>query len=223
MPQEIKIIDTGGVNCYLLKAGSGDFTLVDTGFASKRAVLERGLQSAGCAPGSLRLIILTHGDSDHTGNSAYLREKYGAKIGMHPADMGMVEHGDMSWNRKAKPDRVAWFFRLIMLLTGRPAEVDLFTPDVALEDGAELAGYGLDARVLHLPGHSMGSIGILTAGGDLFCGDLVWNIGKLSFHFADDLTAAYASIEKINRMDVRTIYPGHGKPFSAERLVKSRL
>jgi hypothetical protein len=36
MTQEIKTINLGGVNCYLIKAGDG-FILVDTGFSSKRA------------------------------------------------------------------------------------------------------------------------------------------------------------------------------------------
>jgi len=42
-----------------------------------------------------------------------------------------------------------------------------------LEEGQPLSDVGLDASVLHLPGHSKGSIGILTASGDLFCGDLL--------------------------------------------------
>ena len=55
---------------------------------------------------------------------------------------------------------------------------DRFQPDVCLEDGDDLREYGFDAQVLHLPGHSNGSIGVLTAGGDLFCGDLLRNWGK---------------------------------------------
>ena len=39
--------------------------------------------TAGCKLGSLKLIVLTHGDFDHTGNAAYLRHKYAIKIAMH--------------------------------------------------------------------------------------------------------------------------------------------
>jgi len=71
------------------------FILIDTGCSNKRVELEKRLESAGCKPGDLKLIVLTHGDFDHTGNAAYLRKKFGAKIAMHHEDSGMVERGDM--------------------------------------------------------------------------------------------------------------------------------
>jgi hydroxyacylglutathione hydrolase len=97
---EIKTIAFGGVNCYLLSIDSG-FVLIDTGFSKNRVDVEKELESAGCKPGNLRLILLTHGDFDHSGNAAYLRGKYNAKIAMHSADKGMVEKGDLFYNRNA--------------------------------------------------------------------------------------------------------------------------
>ncbi len=158
----IKIISAGS-NCFLLKTDSG-FVLIDTGIASKRAAVERELEKAGCGVGDLKLIVLTHGDSDHADNAAFLRKKYGSLIAMHPDDAGMVEHGDMSHNRKPKPDRITAMGRVIMLAGGlmtlvKPGNFDCFSPDVYLEDGRSLSEYGLDATVLHLPTHSKGSIG----------------------------------------------------------------
>lgn len=74
----------------------GGFVLIDTGVAFKRAALEKELASAGCRVGDLKLIVLTHGDSDHADNCVYLRKRYGAEIAMHRDDAGMVERGDMS-------------------------------------------------------------------------------------------------------------------------------
>ena len=45
-------------------------------------------------------------------------------------------------------------------------------------EGDDLSGYGFEAKVLHLPGHSKGSIGLLAADGSLFSGDLLENRGK---------------------------------------------
>ena len=84
----------GSVNCYLVESETGCL-LVDTGSSYSRSQLERELEGAGCKPGNLRLIVLTHGDFDHIGNAAFLREKYGGKIAMHKADSGMAEQGDM--------------------------------------------------------------------------------------------------------------------------------
>jgi hydroxyacylglutathione hydrolase len=206
------------VNCYLLPAGDG-FVLIDTGLATKRDALESALAGAGCTPGRLRLVVLTHGDVDHAGNAAYLRTKYGAPIAMHAGDKGMVERGDTRWNRKAKPDFVTVTGRFIVVAGTlmerfrRSGSFEVFEPDLLVEDGFDLGEYGLDARVLHLPGHSKGSIGVLTADGALFCGDLLYNWRRLSTPIVYDLADQTASLEKLRDARVATIYPGHGKPF----------
>jgi hydroxyacylglutathione hydrolase len=168
MTATIRTINAGS-HCFLVQA-EGGFVLIDTGVAYKRTAVERELEKAGCGAGDLRLIVLTHGDSDHADNAAFLRKKYGAPIAMHPNDAGMVRRGDMSHSRKAKPDRITAMGRVIMLV-GRlmtlvtPGSFDCFSPDVYLEDGQSLSEYGFDARVLHLPAHSQGSIGVLTPRG----------------------------------------------------------
>jgi glyoxylase-like metal-dependent hydrolase (beta-lactamase superfamily II) len=213
MEQKIKTIRPGGVNCYLLKAGSG-YVLIDTGVSSGYSLLKKELDNAGATPENLRLILLTHGDSDHAGNCALLREKYGVKIAMHSGDLGMAVHGDMSWNRKIKPDRMSLIFKAISFIFGKLAgqpHFETFTPDILIEDGQSLSKYGLAATVLHLPGHSKGSIGILTQDGNLFCGDLIYNMP--GFFFIDDLADHRASMEKLKSHRIDTVYPGHGKPF----------
>jgi len=91
----------GTVNCYLIETDTS-YILIDTGCPNKRTKLEKELESAGCKPGNLNLIVLTHGDFDHTGNAAHLREKFGAKIVMHHDDSGMVERRNMFWNRRKR-------------------------------------------------------------------------------------------------------------------------
>ena len=76
--QEIKIISFSGVNCYLVMVGKS-CVLLDTGFTKNRVGIEQELDGAGCSSETLNLIVLTHGDFDHSGNAVYLRGKYGAK------------------------------------------------------------------------------------------------------------------------------------------------
>ena len=165
MSKEIKAFDFGRVNCFLLKTNDS-FLLIDTGLPTKRNLLEKELNVAGCQPGNLNLIILTHGDYDHAGNAAYFHEKYGTKIAMHNEDSGRVERGDWKWNLKAKPDKFPLIYRVMSVFI-RPGHFDPFKPDIYVEDGLDLSEYGCQARVLHLPGHTKGSVGILTADGDL--------------------------------------------------------
>jgi hydroxyacylglutathione hydrolase len=206
------------VNSYLLRAGGG-FVLVDTGKPEKRAPLESRLRAAGCVPGGLRLIILSHGDYDHAGNAAYLRRVFGAPVAMHRLDAARVQTGDWSLGLKPKPDKFPLLFRTVSAFI-RPGAFDTFTPDLLLEDGRDLGAYGLDGRALHLPGHTAGSIGVLTAAGDLFCGDLLDSMtGRPGLEFfIDDMAAAQASLGRLRQLEITTVHPGHGRPFRLEQV-----
>jgi glyoxylase-like metal-dependent hydrolase (beta-lactamase superfamily II) len=222
MPTLIKTITTKAVaiavNCYLVQVGAS-FFLIDTGLAPKRNNLVKELNVAGCQPGNLKLIILTHGDLDHSGNAAYLRQHYGAKIAMHGGDVINVESGNMFANKKINPI-VKGIVNLLFSVTGLAA-FNTFRPDIMLEDGQSLAEFGWPATVIYLPGHSKGSISILTPDGDLFCGDLLENTRKPAVNsLGDDLDQLKASAERLKDFQIRTVYPGHGRPFLLSQLPK---
>lgn len=199
----------GTVNCYLLEAEEG-YILIDTGCPTELQPLERAIEDSGCAVGDLKLIVITHGDYDHMGNAAHLRKIHGAKIAMHPDDWGMAEKGDMTHNRSSGN----WIVRLISPKLFGFGENRRFSPDIGLEDGDSLLEYGLNGRVIGLPGHSKGSIGVLLASGMLFCGDLLESRGQPSLNSLMDETAAgAASLERLRGMNVSTVYPGHGESF----------
>ncbi len=212
---EIKIISyrfmfNNYVNCYLIKNNESYF-LIDTGMPNKREAIAKEMERAGCLPGNLHLIILTHGDLDHTGNAANFRQRFGARIAMHPNDVGMVEHGDMFSSRKGSNILVKAIANRFFGLK----EADRFVPDITIKDGYDFSEWGWEARVIHLPGHTRGSIEILTSDGSLFCGDLLSNINKPAlFSIMDDLPRAKASIKQLRNFNIKTVYPGHGKPFS---------
>jgi glyoxylase-like metal-dependent hydrolase (beta-lactamase superfamily II) len=209
----------GSVNCYLLQAGDG-YVLIDTGAPNARDVLRRELDSLGCQPGTLHLIVLTHGDFDHIGNAAHIRTAFGSRIAMHADDARVAEVGDMFVNRK----KSNFILRaLIPRLIGF-GKSEQFTPDALIKDGSALSEYGLEARAIMIPGHSKGSIGILTADGHFFCGDLFDNTKKPALNaLIDDRDTAIRSAAKVSSLRIRTVYPGHGKPFSMDQLSEGRL
>jgi hydroxyacylglutathione hydrolase len=208
MIKDIKTITLGSMsgNCYLLETEKG-FVLIDTGRKSARSTLEEEMAVAGCNTENLDLIILTHGDFDHTGNCAYFREKYNVKIAMHQSDSGMVEFGDMFWNRKSGN----W---VLKKLVNTFFNITKFKPDFTIDEKTDLSDYGLDAEIIYIPGHSKGSIGILTDNGDLFCGDLFSNVKKPEPNsVVDDLDELNESIARVKDLQIEMIYPGHGQPF----------
>ncbi|HVP17516.1 MAG TPA: MBL fold metallo-hydrolase, partial [Spirochaetia bacterium] len=168
------------------------------------------------------LVLLTHGDSDHAGNAAYLQREYGAKVAIHRDDAGMVEHGDMGWNRKKKPDAMSFIMKLmafVMQVILKAAAFETFTPDLLVDESFDMSRYGLEASILHLPGHSKGSIGILTPAGALYCGDLLYNMP--GFCCIDTLGDFESSVRKLKDRGITTIYPGHGKAFREGRFPRS--
>jgi glyoxylase-like metal-dependent hydrolase (beta-lactamase superfamily II) len=191
--------------------------LIDTGGSNKRRELEKELDKVGCKPGKLSLIILTHGDFDHTGNAAYFSKKFGTKIAMHYDDTGMVESGNMFWNREKGNILIRSLSKILFGFN----KSKRFKPDVYIEDGFEFSDYGFDAKVIHIPGHSKGSIGILTIDGNLICGDLLINSDKPKLNsLMDDLDIAHKSIEKLKSFKINTVYPGHGEPFQMNMFLK---
>lgn len=207
----------GTVNSYLIETSTGHL-LIDTSGSHGRKGLLADLENSGCTPDSLKLVILTHGDFDHIGNAAFVRTSFGTSIAMHPDDSGMAERGDMFVNRK-KPNII---LKLLMPVFSGFGRSERFTPDIFLSDGFDLSGYGFDAKVISLPGHSKGSIGILTSVGELLCGDLFENIkGPKLNSLMDDPAAAGISVEYLVGKNINTVYPGHGQPFTMEMLESS--
>ena len=208
------------VQSYLIQTDGG-FVLIDTGPPRQRAAMEAGLAAAGCTPGALSLILLTHGDFDHAGNAAYLKDRYGAPLAMHEGDLDMLARGDLSAGRRLslKVRLVALFGPLFL---GFGVD-DRCTPSLTLDDGDSLAAYGLDAKVLALGGHSAGSLGLVMdaadgQGRDLFCGDLLLNNTRPTLGWLPGPDTTQATMERLRQQSIRTVYPGHGAPFPFDEL-----
>jgi glyoxylase-like metal-dependent hydrolase (beta-lactamase superfamily II) len=129
--------------------------------------------------------------------------------------------------RPAAPGVTPWgrFLSALLAATVMPrlkiaaATVDVVMPD----DGMSLQPYGVGGRILHTPGHTLGSVSIVLDAGDAIVGDLAMNRIPLRLHpglpiFAEDMTQVKRSIETLLAAGARIIYPAHGKPFRADVL-----
>jgi glyoxylase-like metal-dependent hydrolase (beta-lactamase superfamily II) len=135
---------------------------------------------------------------------------------MHAADAGMVERGDMSWNRRSNK----LLLRISSPLFGFGKDAR-FSPDALLGDGDDLATFGLPGKVIHLASHSLGSIGLLLEDGSFFCGDLFDNTKTPALNsIMDDRDAARAALAMLKAHPIQMVYPGHGQPFPFARVVK---
>lgn len=221
MEEDIKTIKLAFVNVFLVNTGDG-FILIDSGLSTHWEELEKELISAGCFPDKLKLIILTHGDYDHTGNCRKLREKYNIKTAIQRADCSIIETGSAG-KRKKKLSQVIRFLipSLLMKLHQDRLNANKFIPDIFLTDGQDLREYNFNARVIYTPGHTKGSISILTESGNLFVGDtLVNNRRPAPANIIENSEDLNTSITELKKLCARMIYPGHGEAFSMESFLK---
>ncbi len=229
MDYEIIRLDLQGVNSYLVKTNKG-LILVDTGghlildkqFDNRRDILIGLLDKYGCTPENLQLIVLTHGDNDHATNALHISKKYQAKIAMHKSDISLVQKPNIdeamkSFNYRSPIFKIVFALmktKIKKLMQKTIEDFEPFTPDILLSNGDSLIDYGFDAKIIHIPGHTDGSIVILAKNGELIASDIFANIKKPELApNAYDFKLLKQGAEKLKSMNVTTVFPGHGDAF----------
>lgn len=202
---QTKLIQCGTDNCYIVSEGE-DAILVDTGTA---AFFDKVL--AECSAYKMRLIFLTHPHFDHAENAAALSERFGVPVAMSADDLGIFDSYDTqplrSYGIVGKVVLALSIKPLRGTKVGKPQNL------VFVKDGDSLADYGINAKVLSLPGHTNGSMGLDVEGRDLLVGDELDNwLAPAVGHLYCDRDALRRSAEKIRSLGARTIFYGHGKP-----------
>ncbi len=203
----IEMMKLTGVNCYLVR-GDGGAALVDTG----NRVDRKRLLSA-CNDAGVTLIVLTHSHIDHAANAAFLSKELKVPVALHEADFEPVKNRRV--DRMYAHTRTGRLVLPVMSLGN--GIVEAFENPVFLREGDLLEPYGVEARVMELPGHTRGSIGIL-AGDGLIVGDALMNFfSPKRALFYQNRDGMEKSAARIGSSGARTIYFGHGSPCENRR------
>lgn len=202
------------VSAYLLKGEQG-YVLIDSGYPDYERLVFQRCHEQGVDPQGIALILLTHAHPDHIGSAKALRELTGAPIAIHKADAEAARTG-----RFGKMIPRTWLGRL----TAFAASVQCFPsgcnfePDILIDGEMDLTTYGVDARVIHTPGHTPGSVSVLLASGEAIIGDAIMpafpRLTKPSYPiYADDMAQVRQSVAKLLAHNPRIIYTAHGGPL----------
>ena len=180
-------------NCYIVyNEGSEQALVIDPAAEPDRimAALDGKKPAA---------VLLTHGHFDHTGALSAFAD---TPIYIHPADDVMLSDGYWSLADSFR-DRAP-----------RPAATSF------VQEGMKLRLADLDIRVMHLPGHTLGSVAY-AIGDVLFTGDTLFqgSYGRTDFP-GGNLDALSRSLRRLLQSEKNWIVcPGHGEPTNilAER------
>ena len=141
----------------------------------------------------IKIIVLTHGHSDHVAALYDIQDETGAEVAIHTADAQFL-HG-----RGA--------FSMMFGISYRTPE----PPDRLLNEGDIIDIGDLHLTVLHTPGHTPGSL-CFKLGRHLISGDTIFPGGPGNTRSPDALRQIIKSITEIVFIlpDDTRIYPGHG-------------
>ena len=150
---------------------------------------------------TLKLIVSTHGHWDHIGDNAAVATHTGAQVAAHPLDR----------ERLTDPQPLY-----------APFDIPPSVPAVDLAEGGVVRFGEIRLRVLHTPGHTEGSVCLLSEDeGLLFSGDTLfaagWGRVDLPGGDADAMVASLIRLAGLR--DHVGVFPGHGRAttIGAER------
>jgi hydroxyacylglutathione hydrolase len=201
------------MNVYLIEESDG-VTVFDAGISAMGGALR-----AACARfGGARRVVLGHADADHRGAAPVLQ----APVFCHPAERAAAESDSPLrpyWDiTKLKPYARPFFQKML------PAWDGGATPIAGtLSEGDEVAGF----RVIELPGHAPGLIGLFRESDRLaLVSDVVYTLdiqtgrkgGPRIPHpaFDDDTEQARASIRKLAELGPSVAWAGHVEPVTGD-------
>jgi glyoxylase-like metal-dependent hydrolase (beta-lactamase superfamily II) len=199
---------------YLVRLPGGGFTLVDCGPLGGHDAILAALAAAGGAPGDLQEIVLTHAHKDHTGAAAALTAATGARIAAGAADAGAVR----GTATVAPPDLQDWERALYESTSSSLPPAPPAPVHRELADGDRL-DWGPGARVVHVPGHTAGSVAVhLPDQGALFTGDTIaiWQGRPIPGVFSSDRVRLAAAYTRLAALDTTVALFGHGEPLTGD-------
>lgn len=139
-------------------------------------------------------IINTHGHVDHVEANDLIRQKTGASLFIHSADVSLLQDLELNLSQALGKGK------------------NFLPPTKALEDKDKLKLNGFDLEVLHTPGHTPGSI-CLYGDKRLFSGDTLFagGVGRTDLPGGNFRQLKDSLEHKILKLsDEVVVYPGHG-------------
>ena len=214
MPNRIAtllIVGPLATNCWIYPTGTKEAAIIDPGGQSDEIVSR--LEQLSLVP---RYILLTHGHFDHIAALPGLMEALAhvkPQIAIHRLDAQYLGPG--AYDAQSVSAKAAMGDTSIIDDDWR----EMPPPDILLDEGSVIGPF----TVLHLPGHTPGSIAFWDKEeGNLFSGDTMFkgNYGRTDLPGGSD-EAIIASLSRLLTMDPNIrVYPGHGGTTTIGREAK---
>jgi glyoxylase-like metal-dependent hydrolase (beta-lactamase superfamily II) len=177
------IVGKLSANCYVVSCTkTAEAIIIDPGFEVAFEV-EKVTRYVSATSSKVKFIVNTHGHDDHISGNRILKERFAVPICIHEHDANCLnDSGD-----------------------------SLSPTNILLEDGSSLEFGRITLKVMHTPGHTLGSISLINRG-IVFTGDTLFagGIGRTDFPGGSYSDMKTSLLKLMDLPDTYVIYPGHG-------------
>lgn len=199
-------------NIWLVRGRERDL-IVDTGMGLRPLTREVALLA-----GRPVTAIVTHSHFDHSGGLHEFAERCGhaAEAAVMAAPTPANTVADTGYVRAESLTALPWAGFRHETYRVRPA------PLTRLLDEGDVVDLGDRAfRVLHLPGHSPGSIALYEQrSGVLFSGDVVYDGDLIDNLYHSDAAVLAESMARLKELPVTAVHAGHFTSFGRDRMLE---
>ena len=200
--KDLFFIERGFLNGNHFVYRSDAPVLIDTGYISGFDETEKLITQLGVELSDISLIISTHTHCDHIGGNNRIQQKSGCDIALHKVGKYFIESRD-DWS--------TWWRYYNQ-------EAAFFKCNRSVEDGEIITLGPHEFQVIYTPGHASDGIVLYNQRDKiLLSSDTLWQtdmaVMTLRVEGSRALFDMQASLHKIEKLEVQTVYPGHGKPF----------
>jgi glyoxylase-like metal-dependent hydrolase (beta-lactamase superfamily II) len=189
---------------------SRDLSLIDPGLVGKGKYKMESIKKMGIELKDIKRVIMTHTHFDHIGALSEIRDKIPeAELWIHSLEAAPIEKGD---------ERTVYgmdmFQQMCQMQYGIEPGAFTFQVDRKLEEGETIEIGGMSWKVIHIPGHSMGSIALyyepkkILIPGDVIYAD--YAIGRFDLYGADGAELK-KSLLRLAEWEVEILLPGHNR------------
>jgi glyoxylase-like metal-dependent hydrolase (beta-lactamase superfamily II) len=214
-------------NVFLVRDGD-EGALIDAGFGDEPSVKARLDFLAEHKDVRVKYIVLTHHHFDHTAGARQLHDATGGAVALHPQEEKFL----LEWDSDAPqdieiPEEAKELREKVDTFRKQAAEAN---PTVMMDDGDEFSVGDLTLRIVHTPGHTLGSVCIyIPQERALFTGDTALGLGTVAISPPPhgDMALYLQSLARLQDLDCAVMCPGHGQavhnvPAKLQELIDHR-
>lgn len=218
----IHLLKIGITNCFFVEKGEASL-LIDSGQKRFSEKLKSQISVNLKGHKKLNYFILTHTHYDHAENAKMVKQLFAPKLVAHKSETQFLKKGFTKLPRGTNiiTDAISGLGNKYARQIG---EYDSVETDIEVDDLYVFENID-GIKIIHTPGHTIGSLSIIIDDEIALVGDTMFGIfkNKIMPPFADYKKDLYKAWSKLMETSCKSFIPAHGKLIKRETIEKQLI